>query len=892
MRDLRDASSIMVASLQIGTASTYYARDYYHGGERQIGATWIARDGQFGLTHGGAVDIERFAQLHAGLDEQGRWLLTTSGRKVEGVDFTFSPSKSVSLVYALTTDATLRQAVLDAHLTGVHRALEILEEEGTYARRGRDGLRRQHVGLTGALFTHDTARPAPHLDGSIFSDPQVHTHSVLFNLAIRDDGTIGCIDTRLGQIKTCLGSIHAAHAAYELRKLGFSIQEIGKHGTFEVGFDPEVRKFFSSRRSQIEDEVAESGQDSASAPAVAAAAALSTRRSKQREDDTDRFTLWQSKAIELGLVPGHCVENLRIAPDLDRGGRDETFEAALVKIPELLTEHEATFSRVDVIRAVATAHVGTEADPAHLMQRVDQLIASGQIVEIRQDQLGEPVYSTPEMIRLEREVIDLARGLANRSWHGPDLAKLKDKSSVAGLSSDQFAAVSTLAEGRALSLLEGKAGTAKTFSLKPLVVQLKEDGHRVIAAAASWRTAEMLAGELQVEARAIDSWLAIARTGGRFLDPNTVLIVDEVGLLGARATHAILKEASRDAATRESTPAGLIAGQAKLVLSGDSSQLKPIAASAGIELVRFATEGTVLQKIVRQRDPKMRRAVEHLAYRRVDAAFKILEAQNCIVETEGQKPTIQTAVDRWFAARQERPDKDHLLIARSNATVRGLNAEIRKRLRATGQLQGRDILVAASSASGDPYVLRLAVGDRIRFGRRVDLDGHRIINGTCAKIEHIEEDGRDHATVTARLGRQRIAFSTRAVADEHGHARLSHDYATTVYQSQGLTAESCTAVIDLRYDRNSLYVAASRARGALSLVIDRAEIDAHVKAARPGETRQTDVAPRERRALLLKLLSRESIKTSTIEPSELADATAVVARDRQHRNKRELGHEL
>ena len=69
-----------------------------------------------------------------------------------------------------------------------------------------------------------------------------------------------------------------------------------------------------------------------------------------------------------------------MAPNLDSGGRDEKFEAALAKIPEQLTKHEATFSRTDVIRAVATAHVGTSADPAQLLQRVDQLIASSQIV--------------------------------------------------------------------------------------------------------------------------------------------------------------------------------------------------------------------------------------------------------------------------------------------------------------------------------------------------------------------------------------------------------------------------------------------------------------------------------------------------------------------------------
>ncbi|QIO30950.1 hypothetical protein [Bradyrhizobium sp. 1(2017)] len=107
-----------------------------------------------------------------------------------------------------------------------------------------------------------------------------------------------------------------------------------------------------------------------------------------------------------------------------------------------------------------------------------------------------------------------------------------------------------------------------------------------------------------------------------------------------------------------------------------------------------------------------------------------------------------------------------------------------------------------------------------------------------------------------------------------------------------MTAESCTAVVDPRYDRNSLYVAASRARGPLSLVIDVAEVDAHVRAARSQETRQNDVTAEERRALLLKLLSRESIKTSTIEPTEFAKAEVASVRDRQRRKKRELSHEL
>jgi hypothetical protein len=58
------------------------------------------------------------------------------------------------------------------------------------------------------MFTHDTARPEQHLDGSVFADPQIHTHAVMLNLALREsDGTIGGIDTRLGPSKLMAGAV-------------------------------------------------------------------------------------------------------------------------------------------------------------------------------------------------------------------------------------------------------------------------------------------------------------------------------------------------------------------------------------------------------------------------------------------------------------------------------------------------------------------------------------------------------------------------------------------------------------------------------------------------------------------------------------------------------------
>jgi len=878
----------MVASIQIGTASSYYARAYYHGGERQLSATWFARAGHFGVKDGGAVDIDLFTQLHAGVDANGAALLTTSGRTVEGVDITFSPSKSVSLAYALTKDENLRQAILDAHHKAVRAALTVLDGEAIFARRGHNGLVRQKVSLTAALFAHDTARAAQHLDGSIFADPQIHTHAVIFNLAVRpSDGTIGGIDTRLGPHKLCVGGIYHAHAAYELSKLGFAIQEIGRNGTFEIGFEPAIRQFFSSRRDQVVDELAELGLDTASAPALAAAAALKTRRSKRSDLGDERFSLWQTKAAELGLVAGHCVERLRDLGNEKILGNEQAFVTALAAIPASLTENEATFSRRDLVRAVANAYVGTSVDPAGLLQSVDRLIKSNAVVEIRRDPLNEPVYSTPEMIRLERETLDLARKLAEQQWQGVDAGGLQQKILAAGLSAEQSNAATILAGGSALALLSGKAGTGKNRTLKPLIAQMREDGYRVILGATAWRTVEMGAAELDgVEGRALDSWRAIAQVGGKFIDDRTVLIVDEAGQLGVKATHAILSEALR---------CGGSGVQPKVILCGDSAQLRPIAASAGLELVRHSAEGAALHKVVRQRDRTMRRVVEQLSRGEIVSAYDALEAQGCVVNVADRKLAIVAAVDTWFAAREDRPEASHLLVARTNATVRALNNEVRKRLRRDGQLQGENIVVAAGTSSGDPFNLALAGGDRIRFGRRCALGRHGVINGTAAKIEHIERHGDVHALITARIGRQRVSFTTAQLLDEKGNVRLAHDYATTVYAAQGLTAESCTVAVDPSYDQNSLYVAASRARGQTTLIVDVAAIDAIVIADRPYSARRNEVTAAERRATLLTRLSRSQQKTTTLEPAEIAEYAkrpAAADHDRQRRVKKELGHEL
>lgn len=851
----------MVASLQIGTVASYYASSYYHGGELRLGASWFARAGQFGLDDGSNVEAVTFEQLHAGLDLSGKQLVTTRGREVQGLDLCFSPAKSVSLVYALTDDARLRSAILEAHHKAVRAALAVIEDEAIYTRRGRGGLRREKAALTAALFTHDTARPEEHADGAVFASPQIHTHAVILNICRRADGTVGGIDTRLGPQKLLAGALYHAHLAAGVEALGFAVDEIGSNGTFELaGIAPELRSYFSPRREHIVEALKASGTTSGANPQAAAQAALSTRRSKKQDQaDDERFSLWQTKARQLGFEPADVLALAEQAGREQMRRLENALAPRLEALPAMLTEREAAFPRRELLRHAAIAHVGAAAEPDRIVERANMLVADNLVREIRRSPFDEAIYSTPEMISIEAAVHELACELGAGAWRGLDRDGLARAAERAALSDEQHDAIQSLSEPTMLAFLEGRAGTGKTQALRPLVSELQAQGYRVIAAAQAWRTARMLEEELGIEAKAVDAWLAKKEAGGLFIDKHTVLLVDEAGLLGSRATFRLLKAVHEQG----SLPGNVVCGT-KLILIGDRKQLQPIAAGSGLGIVASAIDGAALTQVRRQRDVVLREAVAQLSRGEVAAAWSLLDGLSAIEHVQGSPAAIRAAVDNWEAEKKAKRNAEHLLLARTNASVRQLNFEARLRRRERGELAGSDVIIEATTPSGQMFSLSLAKGDRLRFGMRVDRLG--VVNGTPGVVETVVTENDGHARIQARVGEQEIRFSTREIVDRLGRIRLAHDYAATISSAQGLTAESCTVLVETSFDRHDVYVAASRSRGNTKLVVDEHALELIARADRRIDVRGMPASAEERESALLKRLSRERLKESTLAP--------------------------
>ncbi|HEV7323504.1 MAG TPA: MobF family relaxase [Bosea sp. (in: a-proteobacteria)] len=878
----------MVATWNPAAASAYYLRgaEYYLGTVEPTGR-WYAPAGDFGLVDGAEVEPVAFERLYAGVGADGKILLSQSGRadRVPAFDLTFSAPRSVAEAWAFASPER-KSAIEAAQERAVRSALGVVEREAMWARRGKGGLTLEPVALSAALFQHGESRPAEHADGRIFGDPNLHTHAVILNLATRADGTVGAIHSKiLRDWKMAAGAHYHAALAHELEALGFSIDRIGYNGTFELaGVTDELIRYFSARRREIEDELAEHQTTSRSAVALASAITRATREAKSEAGTRSREEIWAEAAAARGVAVASFTENLRgqgRQPELELGER--LLAERLSALPRELTEARSVFERRDLFRAVSAALVGTGLPAERAGPEVERLLQDGAVVEIGRDAIGLPRYSTSEMVAIERQVVEIARDLAADTRKGVDQTALIVRCKEAGLSFEQQDAALAAAGSQAIALIEGAPGSGKTTTLAPIVSAYQEAGYRVLGAASAWRIARMLQSDLGIEARATASWIEKAKRGHRFLDRNTVLIVDEAGLLSSRDMYAILSEVQQ--------------AQAKLILVGDRGQLQAIGAGPGLDLVSRAVEAARVETIVRQHDAWARDAVRDFGAGEAGRALDAFAKRGMLVETKGAKAAITAIVDGWEAAQDVDPTASTLLLAKTNAQVAAISREIRSRLKHRGLIRGPEIEIAAVTPSGHANQLMLAAGDHIRFLVRSDELG--VVNGSVGIVTKVMEqaernapDGR-RVRIEAVIGGRLVTFDPAALADEKGRVRLGWSYASSIYGSQGLTVDRALVLADPALDRHDIYVAASRARIETTLVVDTAAIDRHLLADRPLDRQMPDAVPSalERRVWLAGRLSRSNVKLSTVAAIE-ADREQTKSRTPTASRRRELDHEL
>ncbi|MGD4948396.1 hypothetical protein QT835_22560, partial [Xanthomonas citri pv. citri] len=127
----------------------------------------------------------------------------------------------------------------------------------------------------------------------------------------------------------------------------------------------------------------------------------------------------------------------------------------LTALPASLTEHESVIERRELLRSVTAGLVGTGLLVERAEIEFNRLLSQGAFVEIGHDALGLPCYSTPEMLAIEREVVEQAQRLAKQSWRFVDPGALRDRCRALGLMAEQTDAALAATTSSAVAIVEG-----------------------------------------------------------------------------------------------------------------------------------------------------------------------------------------------------------------------------------------------------------------------------------------------------------------------------------------------------------------------------------------------------------------------------------------------------
>ena len=166
---------------------------------------------------------------------------------VAGFDATFTPPKSVSVLWAVAPPE-LAATIRAAHEAAVADAIAAIERRVAFTRQGHDGARHIQVrGVLAAVFVHRDSRAG---------DPNLHTHVAIANKVQTTAGDWLALDAQvLYRAKVTLSEEYTTSLQARLTDLGLAFvanRRDGKRPVYEVaGVDPRLVARWSFRRLQV-----------------------------------------------------------------------------------------------------------------------------------------------------------------------------------------------------------------------------------------------------------------------------------------------------------------------------------------------------------------------------------------------------------------------------------------------------------------------------------------------------------------------------------------------------------------------------------------------------------------------------------------------------------------
>jgi conjugative relaxase-like TrwC/TraI family protein len=781
---------------------------YTHDGDNDAPTQW---HGPEELLRSFGIDPEKPVELrHLGPLMQGFSPVTgepirpagSDGTRTAGINLCYAPPKEVSALWA-TADPYRRAQIEAAHRKAVASTVKRIEREVACVRRKKNKVQsfEKAKGLLATEVVHTTSRLGKDQDEHGIPDPQLHSHIMLL-AAERKDGVIAAIESKqLYRSARENGAWYRAQLATNLQELGIGIERHQGNGEryFGVkGVSKDLAEHWSKRGHDI-DKAANTfrrryGREPG--PGELDAITLSTRGSKTAASPETVNAAWRALGEEHGLTRKRAEEafhdwGLRDDPDVDLA--KELLEN-VTKESSMINRHELQAKAYELSAGVCRPE---EAD-----RLIVELQRSGELLE-----LEDGTYTTRRLRELERETIRAAEQRAEETVAPVtdrvlEEARLqKDRQLKGSLSEEQREALQTITGPGGVVILIGQAGTGKGVVLAAATDAWQKEGYEVIGTAVPGATAMRLQADTKSDrALTADSLVAKAERGQLKLGPNTVIVLDEAGMLDSERFSKLVRIAEQY--------------RVKLVLAGDAAQLSSIGPGGLFKWLERKVPTAELTEVHRAHHQWEREAWSEVRKGEPGLALARYSAHDRLHVYDTRAEATQAMVQSWDQNRQGLPaDQTVMITDSSNEERDAMNALAQDRRAQAGELGEHRV-----ELPGKPY--GLAAGDEVIFTDKFRIKRlKRVENGITGTVIHASSS-EDKVTIRTRETKPRDVE-----VDTEKFSEISLAYAVHTRKGQGLTSETSGILAGgWQTDREHMYVSLSRARERTDVYISREDL--------------------------------------------------------------------
>jgi conjugative relaxase-like TrwC/TraI family protein len=754
-----------------------------------------------------------------------------------GYDIQASLPKSVS-IYAELGDILrpgLKSRIVDIHRRAMIAGLGHAMDLGLITTR-RDGHHVPVAQCAMVFFPHDISRA---------DDMQLHHHGVLAKTALAPDGKVVQIDNFL--LTRHKGAIAALIRAEEVRllskELGLAV-ESDRRGYRLAGMPTNLEKTFSKRRDAIMRELAKSDRTTGGHRVAAQRAAYETRKAKSHVAAKDLRDLWISEATAAGCSPQDLTLAIEMAAQTNSADGTKAGLAARAAAQQAVTDlaaNSTTFTKADFFKVVfeAVQCHGVGADAA--LSLAQDLIHCGDVLPVS-SRRHEQIFTHRMTFDAEQRIVRSAEILKARAPVFPNTVQegLTKHALKFGATEEQASAFATILTGSGLTMLQGAAGTGKTYLTRMMRLALSKQGFRVHGTAPSHKAT---AG-LQVEAgfdngscRVLAKLLIDIESGKLELNDRTVIVVDEAGMIGTSDMDRLL------AACAET--------RARVLLQGDAAQYRPVAAGAPFALLQRLQTPARLDKIARQKGRAdldgawMCAASVDFSQGQTERALEAYDRMGRIAWEPNQKTAVENAVVAYIRHRVERPHETRAMTIQWNQDAEAVARAMRTRLKAERLIAAAEIRIDALPRGKSLVVtaLALSVGDELIFGETIKGAGWQFNNADFVRVVEIDtSSAEDPVILFEKLGHGGPSERIRAPIslligwrdeEEPKVPRLQHAYAVTGHAAQGITVDTHFDLALRPRGQEGTYVCATRHRRDLRIFVDVGRLEEDRKIVAP-----------------------------------------------------------